>query len=108
MFDPTLVYGQNVAKFSDGGDLLTAADVYMYGNSIKVRNLFNVELLNTKNELTDLHKNLFQRTLAVKEIVNELVILDSVFKVLIHDNSEIEAKIQVFTKCGTYFRRQEN
>ena len=63
LLDPILVFGQNIAKSSDGGDLLTAADVCKCADTIKAPNLFNVELLNKKDELTELHKNLFERQL---------------------------------------------
>ena len=57
LLDPTSVFGQNIAKSSDGGDLLTAEDVGKCADTIKAPNLFNVELLNKKD---DVHKNLLK------------------------------------------------
>ena len=41
----------------------------------------------------------------IKEEDNEFPFFESAFKVVRHDSSEIEAKIQIFTKCDTNFRR---
>ena len=49
------MYGQSIAKTSDRSDLLTDA------NTINALNLFLFELLNRKDELTELHKYRFQR-----------------------------------------------
>ena len=50
------MYGQSIAKTSDRrNDLLTDA------NTINALNLFLFELLNEKDDLTELYKNRFQR-----------------------------------------------
>ena len=51
--DPTLVNGQNIATSSD-------VEVHKCRNTIKALNLFNIELLNKKDDLIDLQKHLFE------------------------------------------------
>ena len=40
--------------------------------------------------------------------VNKLAFFGSALKAVMHGSSESEAKIQIFSKCGTIVRRQEN